>query len=348
MSKVIVGLSGGVDSAVTALLLKRAGYEVTGLYLRTRQEESSAGEEDAARTARALGIAFAARDCSAPFRRQVVEPFIEEYLRGRTPNPCTLCNRRVKWEQMLQAAREIGAEHIATGHYARAVRLPNGRYAVRRALEREKDQSYMLYRLSQEQLAAALLPLGEYAKPKVRAIAREAGIPVADKPDSQEICFIPEGDHAAFIAQNAGDRLPPEGNFVDGEGRVLGRHRGVYRYTVGQRKGLGLALGSPAYVREIRPEQNEVVLGPGESLLAREVLCGDLVFQALEPPATGERIACEAMIRYRHRAQPALLEIAGEGEARLLFAEPVRAAAPGQSAVFYDGEGRIIGGGIIQ
>ncbi len=352
MPKVVVGLSGGVDSAVTAYLLKTAGYEVIGMTLKTwiasdGKDSRCCEIDDAAHVAEKLGIPYFVTNCVSEFRNKVIDPFINDYLHGLTPNPCTVCNRQVKWEGMLSAAGTMGADYIATGHYASVVRLPNGRYTVAKALHAEKDQTYMLYRLSQEQLQATLMPLGKLTKKEVRRIAEEAGLPVASKPDSQEICFVPDDDYAGFIEENAGTAVPGEGHFVDENGKCLGTHKGIIHYTVGQRKGLGLAMGYPAYVRKIDAGTNEVVIGKEDSLYSRNVICRNLNFMGIPPMEEGERLRCFAKIRYHHPVKSAEIEMTGPDEVKILFDEPVRAAAPGQSAVFYDEEDRVIGGGTI-
>ncbi len=353
MAKIIVGLSGGVDSAVAAYLLKMAGHEVIGVTLRTwiladGQESRCCEIDDAREISRKLDIPYHVISCAADFRTNVTEPFVREYLSGRTPNPCTGCNRTVKWTKMLEAADLMGAAYVATGHYAFVVQQPNGRYTVRQALHAEKDQTYMLYQLTQEQLSRTMMPLAKLSKEEVRRIAEAAGLSVAHKRDSQEICFVPDGDYASYIEEHAGTELPGEGAFVDAEGHVLGKHRGIIHYTVGQRKGLGIALGRPAFVREIRADQNEVVLSDDEALYGREVFCGDLCFMSIPGLSEGERLRCFAKIRYRHAARAAELEKTGDDGLILRFDEPVRAAAPGQAAVFYDGEGCVIGGGVIR
>ena len=352
MPKVIVGMSGGVDSAVAACLLQRAGYEVIGVTLRTWAsadgQENRCCEIDAARrTAQVLGIRYVPLNCLSAFETHVVRPFIADYLHGRTPNPCILCNRDVKWDKLLYMAKVLEADFVATGHYASVVRLPSGRYSVRRAKYAGKDQTYMLYALTQEQLAATLMPLGELSKNEVRSIARQAGLPVADKPDSQEICFVTDGGYADFIENNAETALPGKGSFVDEEGAVLGGHRGIIHYTVGQRRGLGLALGCPAYVKQIRAERNEIVIGPEQSLYSSRVLCRDVRFMSIPGLSAGEELPCSVKIRYRHTAQSARIGLLGPDLLEIVFDEPVRAAAPGQSAVFYDGAGCVIGGGVI-
>ena len=352
LEKVVVGMSGGVDSAVAAYLLKEAGYEVIGITLRTWQaDDGTEGRccdiDDARSVADALGIRYAPINCTLLFQKSVVDPFTEDYLRGLTPNPCVECNRYVKWEKLLYYARVFGAEHIATGHYASVIRLPNGRYTVRRAADSAKDQTYMLYKLTQEQLAATLMPLGGLSKSEVRRIAEETGLPVAAKPDSQEVCFVTDGSYADYIEKTAGAGHPGEGNFVDVSGRIVGRHKGIIHYTVGQRKGLGVSLGHPVYVREIRPAENEVVLGDEPSLYRRTILCRDVSFMSIAGLKDGESITCTVKVRYHHGGQTADIEAADGDRVKVTFREPVRAPAPGQSAVFYDDEWQVVGGGII-
>ena len=352
MSKAIVGMSGGVDSAVAALLLKQSGYEVAGVTLRVWQsEDGTEGRccdiEDARRVAFKLGIPYCPINCISDFRRYVIEPCVNAYVSGYTPNPCVECNRFVKWEKLLHFAKVFGAEYIATGHYASVVKLDNGRYTVKKALFAEKDQTYMLYKLSQEQLASTLMPLGSFSKSEVRRMAREAGLPSAEKQDSQEICFITEGNYTDYIEKNAGHDSLGEGNFIDEKGAVLGRHKGIVHYTLGQRKGLGLSLGFPAYVKEIRAGSNEVVIGGESSLYSRELICGNVNYLSCAEPAIGKRLACSVKVRYRHCGQPAIIESIGGNRVKISFEEPVKAASPGQSAVFYDDFGCVVGGGTI-
>ena len=352
MPKVIVGLSGGVDSAVAAYLLKEAGYDVVGVTLRTwvgdGGEESRCCEiDDARETARAIGIPYHVFNCLSDFEKKVTRPFIDDYLHGLTPNPCVVCNREIKWERLLHYAQVLEADFVATGHYASVVKLESGRYTVEKALHAEKDQTYMLYRLTQEQLAKTLMPLGNYSKREVRAIAEKAGIKIAAKPDSQEICFVPDGDYTDYIVKNAGCDIPGEGSFVDDEGNVLGRHKGIIHYTVGQRKGLGVALGRPAYIRKICPETNEIILAGADDVRVAAIECRDLNFMSVPAPKAGEKLECSVKVRYRHPGQKATVEAVGEDRVRVTFAEPVGSAAPGQSAVFYDADGRVVGGGVI-
>ena len=353
MAKVVVGMSGGVDSAVAALLLKEAGYEVIGLTLRTWEAEDGMDSrcceiDDAADSARKIGIEYHTLNCLSDFKSGVVEPFIDDYLNGYTPNPCVICNRIIKWERLLYFAKVVKADYVATGHYATIVKLDNGRYSARQASHIEKDQTYMLYRLSQEQLSKTLMPLGDKTKDEVRQIAKDAGIAVADKPDSQEICFVSDGKYYEFIENNSDKTIPPEGNFVDVDGNVLGTHKGITHYTVGQRKGLGIALGYPAFVKRINVDTNEVVLCKEEDIYSDEILIRDVNYVGLQPLSEGEEAKCFIKVRYHHKAQSATIRAQDDGSIIAAFDQPVRAASPGQSAVFYDSEGTVLGGGIIE
>ena len=356
MSRVVVGMSGGVDSSVAAWLLKEQGYDVIGVTMQIWQDEDAcsveetggccglSAVEDARRVAAVLDIPYYVMNFKDEFRNQVIDYFNAEYLNGRTPNPCIACNRYVKWEALLNRSLSIGAEYIATGHYARIEQLENGRYALRRASVPGKDQTYALYNLTQEQLKRTLMPDGDYSKEQIRRFAAELGLQVADKPDSQDICFVPDGDYASFIEKTTGKKIP-EGNFVTPEGKILGRHRGIIHYTVGQRKGLGLALGYPAFVLEIRPETNEVVIGTYEESLTRVLKADQLNFMAVSDLKEPRRVF--AKIRYNHKGAWCTVEKTGEDEITCVFEEPIRAVTPGQAVVLYDGE-YVLGGGTIQ
>ena len=348
-------MSGGVDSSVAALLLKKQGYDVIGVTMQIWQDEAEEIKEenggccglsavdDARRVAAAIGIPYYVMNFKDEFQKSVIEYFTKEYLAGRTPNPCIACNRYVKWEALLQRSLSIGADYIATGHYARIEHLPNGRYAIRRSATMEKDQTYALYNLTQEQLARTLMPVGEYSKDRIREMADEIGLLVAHKPDSQDICFVPDGDYASFI-ENTTDQVLQTGDFVTPEGKILGKHKGIIHYTVGQRKGLGLALGYPAFVLEIRPETNEVVIGTYEESLTYTVRANELNFMSVEQITEPVRVF--AKIRYNHKGAWCTVERTGEDEIVCTFDEPIRAATPGQAVVLYDGE-YVLGGGTI-
>ena len=280
--KVVVGMSGGVDSSVAAYLLKQQGYDVIGVTMQIWQDEEEiknqenggccglSAVDDARRVATTLDIPYYVMNFKNEFKSSVMDYFVKEYLDGRTPNPCIACNRYVKWESLLKRSLDIGADYIATGHYARIIQLENGRYTLKRSVTDAKDQTYALYNLTQYQLAHTLMPVGDYEKDKIREIAKEINLPVAHKKDSQEICFIPDNDYAAFIEREAGDQVPKEGNFIDTNGNVLGKHKGITHYTIGQRKGLNLAFGKPVFVTEIRPDTNEVVLGDNAEDFSQE------------------------------------------------------------------------------
>lgn len=349
-------MSGGVDSSVAAYLLKEQGYDVIGVTMQIWQDEEEiiqeenggccglSAVEDARRVAAALEIPYYVMNFKKEFKENVMDYFVAEYLKGRTPNPCIACNRYVKWESLLKRSMEIGADYIATGHYARVVQLENGRYALKKSATAAKDQTYALYNLTQYQLSHTLMPVGEYTKEEIRAIAERIGLRTANKPDSQEICFITDNDYAGFIDREAEGKVPPEGNFVTADGTILGRHKGITHYTIGQRKGLNLAMGHPVFVTEIRPETDEVVIGEAEDVFGDTLRADQLNFMSIED-LEGE-MQVTAKIRYSHKGAECIMRKIGDDMVECRFKEPVRAITPGQAVVFYQND-IVVGGGTI-
>ena len=364
---IAVAMSGGVDSSTVAALLAHEGHAVVGLTLQLWDQRRLAGRQgipdapkagrccslddmyDARRVAEQLGIPFYVVNQQERFERDVVRPFVQEYLAGRTPIPCSLCNNHLKFDQLLQTARSIGAERIATGHYAiNEFDSGRGRWILKRARDSAKDQTYFLFGLTQEQLAHTLFPLGRLTKPEVRAAARRYGLALSEKPDSQEICFIPSGDYKQFLAaylEEQGESLPETaGELVSTSGEVLGRHEGIFNFTVGQRKGLGLSSAVPLYVLRIEPASHRVTVGADAELATRTLRARDLNWISI-PELTGP-MRVKIKIRHRHEPAWATIEPTGPDEVAAIFDEPQRAVTPGQSAVFYDGD-EVVGGGWI-
>ena len=343
MKKVMLGMSGGVDSTVAAHLIKKAGCDVTGVTLSLYPENGLAEAEEAKRVAAAMGIPHETVDLSEAFHREVIGRFIRAYQSGETPNPCIDCNRTIKFGEMLRYAEARSVPFIGTGHYARIER-DGERFLLKRAQDASKDQTYVLYCLTQHQLAHTVFPLGDYRKSEIREIAETEGFINARKHDSQDICFVPDGDYASFIEQYTGETFP-EGDYIDKDGTILGRHRGMIRYTVGQRKGLGIALGKPAFVCAKCAATNTVTLGDNTDLFASTLTARDVNLIACDSIPTPIRVT--AKIRYGQNETPATVEQIGEGRIRVDFDVPQRAIAKGQSVVLYDGE-TVVGGGIIE
>jgi len=363
---IAVAMSGGVDSSTVAAMLRADGHEVIGLTMQLWNQRRMAGHAgmpeavqgrccslddvyDARRVAETLGIPYYVVNHEERFEHDVVKPFVEEYLSGRTPIPCSLCNNHLKFDQLLIVAQQIGADALATGHYARVeFDEQRGRWLLKRPADSSKDQTYFLFGLTQDQLSRTLFPLGEMTKPQVRDLARHHGLALAAKPDSQEICFVPGGDYKKFLdayLAEQGESLPDTaGELVTTTGEVIGEHNGIHNFTVGQRKGLGVATGSPLYVIQIKGDQRQVVVGNQDELYSRTLCARRVNLIAVDNLAAPMRVTVK--IRHRHEGAPALIENSGDGEVLVTFDEPQRAITPGQAAVFYDGD-VVVGGGWI-
>jgi tRNA-uridine 2-sulfurtransferase len=355
--RVLVAMSGGVDSSVAAAMLCEQGYDVVGVAMRLAPEAPATPAkrrgtccshddfEDARRVSERMGFPFYVLDLRADFGARVIDNFVSEYLAGRTPNPCVMCNREIKFDRLWSRARALEADFVATGHYARISRDGAGRFHLWRATDSSKDQSYFLFTLGQEELSRTLFPLGAMTKVEVRARARALGLANADKPESQEICFVADGDYARFVERAAPQGSVREGQIVDNDGKILAAHAGIHHFTIGQRRGLGIAASDPLYVREIRPATGEVVVGARAELNSRGLIARDveLVDRARFDAASD----IEVKIRYRHAALPARLTLASPRAAEVRFVSEGPAVTPGQACVFYRGD-EVIGGGFIE
>ncbi len=364
---IAVAMSGGVDSSTVAAMLRAEGHNVIGLTMQLWNQRRLAGHEgmpesvqgrccslddvyDARRVAETIGIPYYVVNHEERFERDVVRPFVEEYLSGRTPIPCSLCNNHLKFDQLLVVARQIGADRVATGHYAQVTfNEETGRWLLKRPADKSKDQTYFLFGLTQEQLSRTMFPLGGMTKPEVRELARKHALVIAEKPDSQEICFVPGGDYKrfldAYLAEQGEPPLETPGEMVTTDGRVIGEHTGIHNFTVGQRKGLGIATGSPLYVLQIKGDTRQVIVGKDEELYSRTLSTHRVNLISTAELREPMRVAVK--IRHRHQPAPALIEATGPDQILVTFDDPQRAITPGQAAVFYDGD-TVVGGGWIE
>jgi len=355
-NRVVVGMSGGVDSSVAAYILKQQGYEVIGVTMQIWPSDdpdvvereggccSLTAVEDARRVANHLGIPFYVMNFQQVFDEKVISYFVDEYIKGRTPNPCIMCNRYIKFEELLRRSMALDAYYVATGHYARiGYDDQKQRYLLKKSVTPAKDQTYALYTMTQYQLKHTLMPLGNYTKEQVREIAEKSGLVTANKPDSQEICFVKDDDYAGFVQDRASGPVAP-GYFVDTQGNVLGKHKGIIHYTIGQRKGLGISLGHPMYVVDIDPENNTVILGRDHEVYSREMLVDDV--NLISVTSIDSPIRASVKIRYTAKEAPATIYPYEDDTLRVVFDEPQRAITPGQAAVIYQDD-LVVGGGII-
>ncbi len=349
MKKAMIAMSGGVDSSVAAYLAAQMGYDCMGMTMRLYNHEYSINHapanndaEDARRVAEQLGMPFEVFEYTDEFRKCVIDSFVRAYEDGETPNPCVECNKHLKFGKIFDAMDELGYDYIVTGHYAQ-IEEKDGRFLLKKGLDHSKDQSYVLYGLTQKQLSRTLFPLGGMSKERTREIAESQGFLTAHKKDSQDICFVPDGDYVGFIERYTGKSFPT-GQFVDTEGKVLGEHKGIIRYTIGQRKGLGLALPCPMYVKEKDTEHNAVILSTNEQLFTTSLDAKDFNWIAYDCPSTP--VHCNARVRYKHTEQPAIVTPTGPDTVHVEFETPVRAICKGQAVVLYDGD-YVIGGGTI-
>lgn len=359
--RVVVAMSGGVDSSVAAALLNKEGYDVIGITMKTwgfmevggapKHESGCCSLDtifDAKNVATNLGFPHYTVDFTKAFEDTVIDNFVDEYVHGRTPNPCVLCNRKIKWEELLTKADSLDAKYIATGHYAVVDKDENsGRFRIKNAADNNKDQTYALWGLSQESLSRTLLPLGNITKPEVRKVAEKMGLKTASKPDSMEICFVADNNYERFLRERVDNinELVPEGEMIY-HGEVVNRHRGISFYTVGQRKGLGVALGKPVYVTEIDSENNKIILGDKAELLDFDVVADDVNYVSIDSLNVGDEVI--AKIRYSDKGSSAIVISADENEIKLKFDEPKSAITPGQSLVIYDYNGYVLAGGVIK
>ena len=353
MKKALIAMSGGVDSSLAAKLMVDKGFECIGCTMKLYHNEDAGIErsrtccslddvEDARSVAYKLGMPFYVFNFTDAFREKVISKFIESYEKGITPNPCIDCNRYMKFEKLFERAKILGCDYIVTGHYAR-IEEKDGKFVLKKAVDETNDQSYVLYSMTQEQLSSTVFPLGSMRKTEVRAIAEESGFVNAEKPDSQDICFVPKGDYANIIELHTG-KPSVEGNFVDKQGNVMGRHKGIIHYTVGQRKGLGISSSEPLYVCDICPQSNNIVLGSNDDLFSYEADVSD--FNWISGEAPKDKFRCKVKIRYRQTEQWASITPTGENTVHIVFDKPQRAITPGQAAVLYDGD-IVLGGGTI-